>query len=472
MKTRLAAALFLCLVAAPLRAAEIMDDGQRVCRHNLGDLAQAVKSYNAAHDGKLPPKLSDLYYESYADDVTTYRCPAAPGERLKRTEIDDKSDYTLDPLPDQKGIVVRERAPHHGDKKSVLAIFEDGSIKEVPLSEGAVTGGKPAEAGAGKAAETGGANTGRGEASRGGVERGGGEGGGDQPQIFRPTGPDAGGIQVMPGGPALPGDDELPPEMPKGATISRGASRPGSIDEGTREDTDRERRAANAIRGSMPPEVAMNIADTIYKEGGYDAALDFYEKVLADQPKNEHALLGHARSSLRTGALKVARENAQKLLDITPDHAEAKRIAATVDLIHGETKRAADAAEALYKDHAEDSEVALLRAQATLYSGNQADAKKQFEALAKSNPRLAAEQSKLAGGYMDEHLLKLALLHYLTANALDPTDDETLLNLGLAAPKVGDRDRAIAAFTEFLRRHPNDDESILAKSQLKKLQQK
>ncbi len=283
--------------------------------------------------------------------------------------------------------------------------------------------------------------------------------------------------------------DHVFEKLPPGAVVTR-SDQPGvtkipgadeHLEQGTREDKARERTSAAVMRdgGGFPGgamggmEIGANdsvaMADMLYGRGGYDAAIDFYERALAADPKNEQALLGHARASIRTGALTAARQQLQKVLTTNPGQVEARRLSATIDLALGDVKHAVTTANALYHKNPNDPEVALLHAQSALYAGDEAEARKRFETLARAYPNASAEHLKLADEYRDARFLKLAELEYATAWALNPADDEALLGLGMAATHAGHKDRGARALDEYLRRYPNSADSADVKAELQKL---
>jgi hypothetical protein len=132
MKTRLLA-LVLC---APLFAVaeEANSDAARAA--TLKHLGGAIKGYQIIHDTKPPMKLSDLYRDGLADSFGDFVRPGSGTTITMETEIDAKSDYTLEPLPDVKNMLVREKTPVNNN---VLVLLADGSIKSVPTSQSAET---------------------------------------------------------------------------------------------------------------------------------------------------------------------------------------------------------------------------------------------------------------------------------------------------------------------------------------------
>ncbi|MGH8501769.1 MAG: hypothetical protein ACREVE_04730 [Gammaproteobacteria bacterium] len=110
-----------------IKSADIDTD----CRADLRSLGAAMLAYRVIHDDKNPTKLSDLYYDGLVESLGDFTCVAAGAETA--SEIDAKTDYTLEPLPDVQDLLVREKAPREGANE-VLAIFADGSIKPVAVA--------------------------------------------------------------------------------------------------------------------------------------------------------------------------------------------------------------------------------------------------------------------------------------------------------------------------------------------------
>src|SRR5690348_5666961 len=120
-----AVTLLLCLALFAL-AQEPNSDAIR--RGQLKHLGGAVKAYQIIHDGKSPAKLSDLYHEGLAENLSDFVRPGSHTLITIESEIDQKSDYTLESMPDTKDLLVREKSPSDADGK-VLGVFADGTIK-------------------------------------------------------------------------------------------------------------------------------------------------------------------------------------------------------------------------------------------------------------------------------------------------------------------------------------------------------
>lgn len=429
-------------------------EDERLCRQHLEQLGRAIKSYRAVHDGKGPKELSELYYLSYADDVAVYRCPTSGAGRLRRTEIDEHGDYTTEPLPgstELSGMLVRERSPHHGDGKSVLAAFEDGSIKPLPVTSGA-TGGEQ-----GRHRPTDG-DSGRVEPPR--------------PQTLPSADPQP---QTMPADDSQPRIQRIPGDGPDafpGGLFPPGQDRqrPDRAPGDSREDMpDREKSGGISMRGELDPESMLQFADLLYTQGGYDPALQLYERVLEADPTNQRALMGHGRASIRVGSLRVAQMRFKTVLASDPRQVEARRLSGMLNLVLGDVPAAAILADALHDELPNDPDVAMLHAQVAFYGNDDAEAARRFALAAKLQPQAAKANRELADAFLDERFYKLALLHYVTASCLDPADEEALLNLGASAAKVGQKRWAIRAYSEYLRRQPAGDTADHVREQLGKL---
>ncbi len=131
--------IFLALLLALPFAARAADETETKCRARLKNLGGAVTAYKLLHEDKLPAKLSDLYRDGLVENFSDFVCPSSGVTIAAVSDIDEKSDYTLESLSDAKDLLVREKKPSHGD--SVLAIFKDGSIK--PVRVAATTGISP-----------------------------------------------------------------------------------------------------------------------------------------------------------------------------------------------------------------------------------------------------------------------------------------------------------------------------------------
>ena len=98
------------------------------CRAHLQRLGAAVRAYQMIHDGKKATKLSDLYYDGLVDRLSDFTCPDSGTTIVAPTDIDARTDYTLDPAPDGTGALVRERTARHQENQP-LAVFADGTVK-------------------------------------------------------------------------------------------------------------------------------------------------------------------------------------------------------------------------------------------------------------------------------------------------------------------------------------------------------
>lgn len=127
--------LILLTLACPLLADTLSNGAanDQARQKNLAKLARVIKNYREVHNGKGPEKISDLYYEGYIDDLSPFVIPGSATKLRSRTELDAKSDYTIDPLPGQPDVVVRERKPLQ-QAGEVLAAFNDGTIRPVPAA--------------------------------------------------------------------------------------------------------------------------------------------------------------------------------------------------------------------------------------------------------------------------------------------------------------------------------------------------
>jgi hypothetical protein len=130
--------LLLCLALLSL-AQEPNSDALR--RGQLKHMGGALRAYQIIHDGKSPAKLSDLYREGLAESLSDFVRPGGPTRITTDSEIDEKSDYTLEPVPEAKDFLVREKTP--GPDGKLLGIFTDGAIKVLATSSSSEAGAKP-----------------------------------------------------------------------------------------------------------------------------------------------------------------------------------------------------------------------------------------------------------------------------------------------------------------------------------------
>jgi hypothetical protein len=128
----MALSIFFLVLTVPMisRAAEVNENVER-----LKGLGQACLEYMQDHDGQMPPTLFALYNEAYVKDLSLFSSPSKPIGILKRSDIDEKSDYVLCP---EKGPIVPEKPQLIVMKMPVdkfRPIIRDRSGKNNPKSE-------------------------------------------------------------------------------------------------------------------------------------------------------------------------------------------------------------------------------------------------------------------------------------------------------------------------------------------------
>lgn len=119
-----AALVFLALTVWGRGAAQENDP----CAEKLKALAGAIENYRFVH-GKPPEKLSQLYYQGFVESLSDFVCSESGHKVLSRSELDEKSDYTLEPMAGVENSVIREKAARAG--RQILAAFADGSVRPV-----------------------------------------------------------------------------------------------------------------------------------------------------------------------------------------------------------------------------------------------------------------------------------------------------------------------------------------------------
>jgi len=139
----MAMSIFLLFLIGPMisRAAEVNENVER-----LKGLGQACLEYMQDHDGRMPPTLLALYNEAYVKDLSLFSSPSKPIGILKRSDIDEKSDYVLCPekgpiVPENPDMIamkldadkfraiIRDRSGENNPKgKAMHVFFSDGSV--------------------------------------------------------------------------------------------------------------------------------------------------------------------------------------------------------------------------------------------------------------------------------------------------------------------------------------------------------
>lgn len=128
MRRAIVTATILFLTASMvLPIAALQSDPEATCRQRLENLAAAITTYQAIHNGRKPEKLSDLYSEGLIASLSGFVVPVSEATLRTRADIDAQTGFTLAEPGDAPNILVREKAPRAG-RETVLAATADGKI--------------------------------------------------------------------------------------------------------------------------------------------------------------------------------------------------------------------------------------------------------------------------------------------------------------------------------------------------------
>jgi tetratricopeptide (TPR) repeat protein len=119
--------LLICGMFAALAGPAALADDEKLaaCEARLRRLARAVQTATLVHDGQAPTSLQALYDEGWIESLGDLVCPAADTPPPAAGRLDERSSYTLAPLPGRADLIVREKAAHGGGA-ALLAITRTG----------------------------------------------------------------------------------------------------------------------------------------------------------------------------------------------------------------------------------------------------------------------------------------------------------------------------------------------------------
>jgi lipoprotein NlpI len=123
MKSYLLIGGVLLALAGPAVPAD--DEKHAACEARLRRIARAVQTATLVHDGQAPTSLQALYDEGWIESLGDMVCPAADTPPPASGQLDERSSYTLAPLPGRTDLLVREKEPHRGGTGR-LAITRSG----------------------------------------------------------------------------------------------------------------------------------------------------------------------------------------------------------------------------------------------------------------------------------------------------------------------------------------------------------
>src|SRR3712207_1547246 len=89
----------------------------------LRDLGDALAAYAFEHDGQLPARLSELYYQGYLSDLAAFAGETNDAPLAFPSDIDERAAYelvahTLDPAAAEP--ILRERAVETGTDSPLI----------------------------------------------------------------------------------------------------------------------------------------------------------------------------------------------------------------------------------------------------------------------------------------------------------------------------------------------------------------
>jgi tetratricopeptide (TPR) repeat protein len=123
MKSYLLIGGVLLALAGPAVPAD--DEKHAACEARLRRIARAVQTATLVHDGQAPTSLQALYDEGWIESLGDLVCPAADTPPPASGQLDERSSYTLAPLPGRTDLLVREKEPHRAGT-GLLAITRSG----------------------------------------------------------------------------------------------------------------------------------------------------------------------------------------------------------------------------------------------------------------------------------------------------------------------------------------------------------
>ncbi len=185
-------------------------------------------------------------------------------------------------------------------------------------------------------------------------------------------------------------------------------------------------KSPNDLKTRLQKEKAMEMAYVAYHSGQISSALNLYERILQDDPKNLEALFSVATIFHEEGNYEEAKKNYGKILEIKPGHLPA--INNYLALISG-----ASPAEAL----------------------------REFRKLEAANPKMAIIPAQIGMLYFKQGNSKKAILNLVKAVNLDPENREYRYNLAILYDLSGNVADAVNLYQQILKMKPQNQENFL-----------
>jgi arylsulfatase A-like enzyme/Flp pilus assembly protein TadD len=215
-------------------------------------------------------------------------------------------------------------------------------------------------------------------------------------------------------------------------------------------------------RGALSAEDSVVLGDSLRMAGRTKEAIQVLEGTAGRNPRFAQPWLSLAAVFVRQKRMAEAAAAYEKVLAITPDHAEALRGLGDLALIEGDVHGAARRYERIVDTDPEDAGALSKLGVTRMRTGRAEEGIALFERAVEREPKNGEALLYLAGALASTGRPAEAVPYFERALAVGPRTTMLLNGLGLTRLQLGDRAGARAAFEESLRLDPRQKEIVMA----------
>ena len=221
------------------------------------------------------------------------------------------------------------------------------------------------------------------------------------------------------------------------------------------------------VTAADPPEFVP--AHKLFLEHRHQEALIQYNVALQHMPNHRASLYERGTVQLWLNEVPGALQDWTTLANLDPSDVEIRRLQTSLEMVAGDPRKALEQAKELLQLIPTDPNILLLYAQTALYAQDLPAAQRSFALAARLNPSLASLLYDQGNQFLTAGVPALAYQLHASVLYLDPKMVGAHYGLGLAAARLGQRDRALKAFTDFLRYDSTSPFAEQARQQIERL---
>lgn len=214
------------------------------------------------------------------------------------------------------------------------------------------------------------------------------------------------------------------------------------------------------------------MAHALYAAGRHADALVKYDAALVSNPDDPAARFERAIVRGWLNDVPGALADLTTLVARDPTALGTRRTRAAFELVVGDPRIGLAEAEALLQLEPNNSWTNVVHGQACLWNDNAEGAARSFARAVQLDPATAQSLMGQANQFLAAGVPGVALLQYTSVVWMDPSLYNALYGLGFACSKLGQTERAIAAFNQFLQYDSTSDFALLVRMELERLGKK